>query len=143
MDIVTFLTSIISTLGSPAPAFHVGAKGWQNLIADSAVLPAIFLDEPILSDDSLKISKVIEEKYKLVLLFLNKTEPDFTPTQHGVICQAMRDLRADFIHKLEANSSVKEVSGLTTKNVMNLFDCNLSGVMITVNLILYDNSSVC
>lgn len=143
MSITTFLDGIIAKLGSPVPTFEIGVKSWQNVIADNAVFPIIFLDEPIKSEDTIKSNRIIEEKYKLILYFFDKSNLDLTALQQNVIAENMRTLRREFLLELSKDEKVKSISGLNTENQFNVLDCNLTGCRLFLDLILYPDENVC
>lgn len=144
MNIKTLISSIISGLGSPAPTFIYGTKSWQNLVADNSVLPVVFLDEPVKSNDTIKAGGYIEESYPLTFLFLDKTEMDYIPAQHDTVINSMRILRREFIIALENNENTQGLRNIITTDVMNIFDCNLSGVLLQLTYVPYNlTDSVC
>ena len=143
MSITTFLDGIIAKLGSPAPTFEIGVKSWQNVIADNAVLPIIFLDEPIKSEDVIKSNRIIEEKYKLILYFFDKSQLDLTALQQNVIAENMRTLRREFLLELSKDEKVKLISSLSTENVFNALDANVTGCRLFLDLTLYPDEKVC
>lgn len=128
------------------PFFYHGVKAWQNLVADDEVFdtaPAVYLDEPITSYDDIKQSGYIEESYPLKLLFIDKSEPDWKPAEHQVVIAKMRTLRREFLNKLQQEDSIRHVADSQTTDVMNLFDANVSGVLLEVIIFLYNTESSC
>ena len=128
------------------PFFYHGLKSWQNLVADDQVFdtaPAVYLEEPIISYDDIKQSGYIEESYPLKLLFIDKSEPDWTPTEHQVVIAKMRTLRREFLNKLQQQDTVRHVADSKTTDFMNLFDANVSGVLLEVTIYLYNTESSC
>jgi hypothetical protein len=148
MSIVTTIESIVGALpitagGSTYPTFVHGEKSWQNLQADEIQNVVVFLDEPITSNDVLTQGGYIEEEYPLSMLFVNKTELDFTPDQHRVIIDAMRELSKRFILRLQANSNVRSVKNSIRVDVTNIFDVNLSGVILKIVVVPYNSDGAC
>jgi len=128
------------------PHFYHGVKSYQDLEADDEsfdTAPAVYLDEPIISYDDIKQSGYIEESYPLKLLFIDKSEPDWTPVEHQVVIAKMRTLRREFLNKLQQQDSVRHVADSKTTDVINLFDANISGVMLEVTIYLYNTESSC
>lgn len=128
------------------PFFYHGLKSWQNLVADDQVFdtaPAVYLDEPIISYDDIKQSGYIEEGYPLKLLFIDKSEPDWTPAEHQVLIAKMRTLRRQFLNKLQQSDTIRHVADSQTTDVVNLFDANVSGVLLEVTIYLYNTESSC
>lgn len=139
---IDLIKSIVALI-TGTPSFYYGIKGWQNLEADDGVFPAIYLDEPIKSYDDIKQSGYIEESYPLKLLFIDKSELDWSPRQHQVIITAMRALRREFLNKLQQSDTIRHVADSQTTDVMNLFDVNVSGVLLEVTIFLYNTESSC
>jgi len=142
---ISLIKTIVESL-TGTPSFYHGVKSWQNLIVDEeafATAPTVYLDEPITSYDDIKQSGYIEESYPLKLLFINKSEPDWTPEQHQVVIAAMRVLRREFINKLQQEDSIRRVADSQTTDVMNLFDANVSGVLLEITIYLYNTESSC
>lgn len=128
------------------PFFYHGLKSWQNLVADDEsfdTAPAVYLDEPIMSYDDIKQSGYIEEGYPLKLLFIDKSEPDWTPAEHQVVIAKMRTLRRQFLNKLQQSDTIRHVADSQTTDVVNLFDTNVSGVFLEVTIYLYNTESSC
>lgn len=70
---IQILTDIIAAM-TGTPTFIYGTESWNNFKADStAVLPVVFLNEPLMSNDKLNQSGYLEEIYPIKLLFLNKS----------------------------------------------------------------------
>lgn len=128
------------------PSFYHGIKSWQNLVVDDETFtdaPAVYLDEPIISYDDIKQSGYIEEGYPLKLLFIDKSEPDWNPAQHQVVIAKMRILRREFLNKLQQSDTIRHIADSQTTDVMNLFDTNVSGVLLEVTIYLYNTESSC
>jgi hypothetical protein len=148
MSIVTTIQDIVEALplvvgGSIYPTFIHGEKSYQNLIADEIQNVMVFLDEPITSNDTLTKGGYIEESYPLSMLFVNKTELDFTPDEHRVIIDAMRDLSKRFILRLQANSNIRTVNSSTRIDITNIFNVNLSGVILRINVVPFNSDAAC
>lgn len=146
--IVALIKSIVEALpltDSPEayPTFVHGEKEFQNFIADEIEGTLVFLDAPITSNDRPTKGGYIEESYPISMLFLAKSELDYTPEQHQVIIQQMRALRRRFINRLQANANVREVNGISTIDVVNIFDVNLSGVIYRLNVIPFNTDTAC
>jgi hypothetical protein len=103
----------------------------------------VFLDEPITSNDQLTQGGYIEEEYPLSMLFVNKTELDYTPEQHRVIIDAMRVLSKRFILRLQANANIRFVKTSIRIDVTNIFDVNLSGVILKIVVVPKNTDGAC
>jgi hypothetical protein len=148
MSIVAIIEDIVNALpieanGSTYPTFIHGEKSWQNLAADEVENVIVFLDEPITSNDLLTQGGYIEEEFPLSMLFVNKTEMEYTPAQHRVIIDSMRELSKRFLLRLQANSGVRFVKTSIRIDVVNIFDVNLSGVILKVVVVPFNQDGAC
>jgi hypothetical protein len=150
--IVDLIKSIVQSLpvtDSPIsyPNFIHGEKDYQNLLAEGVNFDlqdvTVFLDQPISSNDDIKKSGYIEETYPLSMAFLKRSELDFTPDQHQVLIDQMRVLRKRFLNRLTSNSNVKSVSSVQTTDAINVFDVNLSGIVMKLTVVTFNNDSSC
>ncbi len=148
MSIVTTIETIVNALplvaeGNTYATFLHGEKSFQNLKADEIQNTIVFLDEPITSEDQLKKSGYIEEEYPLSMFFANKSELEFTPAQHRVIIDAMRVLSKRFLLRLQANSNIRDVKKVTRVDIVNVFDVNLSGVILRCTVVPFNSDGAC
>jgi hypothetical protein len=150
--IVSLIRGIIEELpveedGSVYPIFLHGEKEIQNAISDEIDLEAkeaaVYLDEPIRSNDNITKGGYIEETYPIEMLFVKKSQLDWTPEQHQVVILEMRDLRRRFLNRLASNSNVRSVSGVTTIDIKNIFNVNLSGVILRLTVVPFNSNSAC
>jgi hypothetical protein len=140
---IQILTDIIAAM-TGSPTFIYGTEGWNNFKADSAaVFPVIFLNEPLMSNDKLAKSGYMEEVYPLKMMFLDKAQIDWTPAQHHTIIDAMRLLRREFINRLQDDDNIREIDNIQTTDVFNVLDMNLSGVLLEIEISLYNSLSNC
>jgi len=147
-SIITIIESVVDDL-TPKPEFIYGFKSWANLKADDKKFPIVILVEPITSDDTFHQGGLVDSSYPLFMLFLDKTELDWTPEEHRVVVDAMRDLRRQFILKLRmlknANGEhvFKSVAEVRTTDTFNELDANASGVGINFTATPLNSDSVC
>jgi len=150
-SIVTIVEEIVSVLtvagSSPAvaPSFEHGDRYFQNLVSDEIIGEVVFLDENLSSDDTLTKGGYLEESYPVVLLFLQKSELDWTPDQHQVAIQRQREQRRKFLNRLQnrVNVDVRRIESIRTDNVTNLFDVNLTGVMLSLRIVPLNDYGAC
>ena len=147
-SIITIIESVVADL-TPKPEFLYGFKSWANLKADEKKFPIVILVEPITSDDTFHQGGLVDSSYPIFMLFLDKTELDWTPEEHRVVVDAMRDLRRQFILKLRmlknANGEhvFKSVAEVRTTDTFNELDANASGVGINFTATPLNSDSVC
>lgn len=154
MSIVTVIESIVlNDLGVVGDnAFIHGLKGWQNIESDEADFPnknVVYLDEPITSEDTFHQGGMVESRYRLSMLFLEKSQLDYSPDQQQLIIDRMRALRREFILHLKAKKDssgthiFREISDVVTTDVHNVFDVTATGVMVTFRALPLNGDSVC
>lgn len=147
-SIITLIESVVSEL-KPEPEFIYGFKSWANLKADEKPFPVVILVEPIVSDDTFHQGGLVDSSYPLFMLFLDKTEIDYTPEQHRVAVDAMRDLRRQFILRLKSIENAngenlfKEISNVRTTDTFNELDANASGVGLNFTATPLNSDSIC
>ena len=125
------------------PFYHGNAQ-FQNLIADEQTYPAIYLDQPITNTYKLGQSGYMAASYPIKLIFLFKSELDWTTTQHDVNCiQPAETKIRDFVNRLEANGSIDLIEGLSAYEFINLFDANVSGKGLEVTIQLNNEYVAC
>jgi hypothetical protein len=124
--------------------FKHGEKDFQNYVADELQGVIIFLDEPITSNDQVKKSGYIEEEYPISMIFGDKTELDWTPEQHQETIIRMRALAKRFINRLVGSPLIRNVRpSITRVDFVNLFDVNISGVILRITVVPLNEDSAC
>ena len=145
MSIKNFVSTIVSQIqvdNTPFTFAH-GESDWQNMMADEQNYPVVYLDEPISNDFLLLNSGAIQEFYPIKLLLLYKTELDFTPGEHDQVIQKARLAARKFISLCANAEEVKEVKNPKGIEIINLFDANTSGIVLTLDLHFYNFEAVC
>ena len=145
MSVKNFVESIVSqiTVSGDTFAFAHGEKDFQNLFSDEAVYPIVYLDEPIQNDFQIVSSGAIQEYYPIQLMILYKTELDFTPDQHDVLIQKARLCARKFLTLAGMSQQVRELDSIKGIEVINVFDANTSGIVLSCRLSFYDSTSIC
>ena len=134
-SIITIIEAVVADL-TPKPEFIYGFKSWANLKADEKTFPIVILVEPITSNDEFRQGGLVDSSYPIFMLFLDKTELAYTPEEHRIAVDSMRDLRRQFILKLKiAKNSYNEhifksITDVKTTDTFNELDANASGVGI-------------
>lgn len=147
-SIVTVIESVVLDL-TPKPIFIHGFKSWANLKADEKKFPCVILVEPITSDDNFRQGGLVDSTYPLFMLFLDRSQLDWTPEQHRAVIDSMRDLRRQFILKLKITKNAnlehifKAIDNVKTTDTFNELDANASGVFITFTATPLNSDSVC
>lgn len=125
-----------------APKYVHGWGGWQNLEVDEVTNDIVILDEPVQSVDK-SVGNILRESYLPTLFFFTKSELEFTPDQHLPLINAMRTQRKRFIKLLESDTRIMGVSDIKTTDLVNVMDSNLTGVQLSLTVIIKDNVSSC
>lgn len=125
-------------------SFLHSEKDWQNLNADEEILPAVYLDMPIKYRTKTSLTGYKEKTYILMLLFLYKSELDDSPEQQEQTFVKAENSQQQFEMLLDDDSDniVNYVAG-ECMQVLNLFDCNMSGVLMPLEITLRNTDSVC
>ncbi len=142
-EIATIVSTMIIEGGTVAPTFIHGEPGWINLEADEILNDIIVLDEPIVSDDTYNKGGLLEESYRLKLFFWTKSPFDATPAQHKPLIAAMRNSRRKFLNKLSQSPAIRSFNSIRTIDVKNALNVNLSGVMLSVTVIPFNETTRC
>lgn len=125
-------------------SFLHSEKDWQNLNADEEILPAVYLDMPIKYRTKTSLTGYKEKTYILMILFLYKSELDDSPEQQEQTFVKAENSQQQFEMLLDDDSDnvVSYVAG-ECMQVLNLFDCNMSGVLMPLEITLRNTDSVC
>ena len=125
-------------------SFLHSEKDWQNLNADEEILPAVYLDMPIKYRTITSLTGYKEKTYILMILFLYKSELDDSPDMQEQTFLKAENSQQQFEMLLDddSNNVVSYVAG-ECMQVLNLFDCNMSGVLMPLEITLRNTDSVC
>jgi hypothetical protein len=139
--IISIVNEIVTDMSLP---FYHGSAQFQNLIADEQTLPAIYLDQPITANYNLSQSGYTSATYPINVLFLFKSELDWTPEQHDTNCIQLAEAKIrEFINRCEANPAFDLITNISSTEFINLFDCNVSGKTLSLTLQVNNQYSVC
>lgn len=141
------IVEILKSCSNPimgAGLFYSGPKWLQNVQADKVSLPCVFMDQPI-DFKFIRDSKFaqIKEQYQPIILFCDKSEPEFTQDQHNEIIETRRLIAYQFITNLIAHPEVFEVYEVSLNDVFNFLDQNLTGVVLQFQVKLKPEEAIC
>lgn len=127
-----------------AGLLYSGPKWLQNVQADKVTLPCVFMDQPI-DFKFIRDSKFaqIKEQYQPIILFCDKSQPEFTQEQHNEIIETRRLIAYQFITNLIAHPEVFEVYEVSLNDVFNFLDQNLTGVVLQFQVKLKPEEAIC
>ena len=141
------IVEILKSCSNPimgAGLFYSGPKWLQNVQADKVVLPCVFMDQPI-DFKFIRDSKYaqIKEQYSPIILFCDKSQPEFTQDQHNEIIETRRLIAYQFITNLIAHPEVFEVLEVSLNDVFNFLDQNLTGIVLQFQVKLKAEEAIC
>jgi len=124
--------------------FYYGRKSFQNQAVDELTLPCAFLDDPITTEDAILNTGSLQPVTRITLFFGDKSELDMDAEQHEAIILPMRSAAREFVIRCEKDvTNIRQVKDVKRTDVINLFDQNLSGCLLELTLVLYDNDPIC
>lgn len=118
-----------------------GDEGWNNLLADRLTTRGVYLIDPI----SFSISNLtqMQERYPVKILFLQKTQLDYSPAQQAAATDLARiDCRA-FIAYVRDAEEFQNITNINSVETWNLFDANVSGWLLTCDIDPVPTESPC
>jgi hypothetical protein len=117
---------------------------FQNLMADEQLLPCVYLDMPMKYTPKIMNTGAFQRTYICVALFLFKSELDDNDTQQEATFIKAENAQREFQIALENDvDNVRELKVETCVQVLNLFDTNMSGVMMPFSLRMINSDGVC
>lgn len=141
------IVEILKSCSNPimgAGLFYSGPKWLQNVQADNVSLPCVFMDQPI-DFKFIRDSKYaqIKEQYSPIILFCDKSQPEYTQEQHNEIIENKRYVANQFVTNLISHPEVFEVGEVALNDVFNFLDQNLTGVVLQFQVKLKQEDGIC
>lgn len=146
--IQTIISDIVSTLEiegsspSASPSFIQGWESRTNLDTDEITKEVVLLIWPVVSNDKI-VGISLQENYSILMLFLQKSEADFTPDQHLPLVNRQRIQRNKFINKLVKDQRIESVTNIKTTDDYNIRDVNLTGCALSFNVVPIPSKLLC
>jgi hypothetical protein len=117
---------------------------FQNLMADEQLLPCVYLDMPMKYTPKIMSTGAFQRTYICVALFLFKSELDDNDTQQEETFVKAENSQREFQLLLENDvDNVRDLTVETCVQVQNLFDTNMSGIMMPFSLRMINAAGVC
>ena len=117
---------------------------FQNLMADEQLLPAVYLDMPMKYTPKIMSTGAFQRTYICVALFLFKSELDDNDIQQEETFVKAENAQREFQIALENDvDNVRDLAVETCVQVQNLFDTNMSGIMMPFSLRMINTDGVC
>lgn len=134
----------LMTSNSETYTFLHSETQFQNLMSDEQLLPAVYLDMPMKYTPKIMSTGAFQRTYICVALFLFKSELDDNDTQQEEIFVKAENAQREFQISLENDvDNVRDLAVETCVQVQNLFDTNMSGIMMPFSLRMINNDGVC
>ena len=117
---------------------------FQNLMSDEQLLPCVYLDMPMKYTPKIMSTGAFQRTYICVALFLFKSELDDNDTQQEETFVKAENSQREFQILLENDvDNVRDLTVETCVQVQNLFDTNMSGIMMPFSLRMINTAGVC
>jgi len=130
--------------------FYHNFKSLENIQADSHVFPCVYLDEPFRINYIKKQSGALFHKYTFTLVFMDESNLEETADDYYAIALKFEDPIRQFISKLKKFSDENgydfnvliegEPIGYP---FINMFDVNVSGMIVDFVLTVEYNKPIC
>lgn len=148
--IISIIQNVVSQMkynDVSLPPLVVGSKSFQNAVSDNKNFKNGFITlvTPIASTGRNEKSGYKPRKFPLELMFLFKSQLDWTPLQHDQICIIpARNLVDQFIERLTQSTDIDEVDqNFSELEVINVFDVNASGIILKLTVKPHNRKSIC
>lgn len=138
-DVVALMDS-----NSKTYTFLHAESDFQNLIGDEQILPCVYLDMPMKYKPVVTTTGAYQRNYICTALFLFKSELDDSASQKEAVYLLAENAQREFQLILDNKSDyVKNLVVGECVQVQNLFDTNVSGIMMPFSLQMINEDSVC
>jgi len=134
----------LMTSNSETYTFLHSETQFQNLMSDEQLLPCVYLDMPMKYTPKIMSTGAFQKTYICVALFLFKSELDDNDTQQEETFVKAEASQREFQLLLENDvDNVRDLAVETCVQVQNLFDTNMSGIMMPFSLRMINTAGVC
>ena len=146
MTIRQLIADIVAVMDSNSKTYTFlhAESDFQNLISDEQILPCVFLDMPMKFKPVVTSTGAFQRTYICTALFLFKSQLDDSASQKESVYLLAENAQREF--QLLLDNKTDYVKGLVVgecMQVQNLFDTNMSGIMMPFSLQLINEDSVC
>jgi hypothetical protein len=151
MNIIDHIEAAVNQLSisqTNSVGFSIGEREFNNL--NQALEDfQIWIDAPLRSNDAMQSGGALIPAYQIRMLFLKKAQFGNTYEQHYDITSEMRNIRREFILRLNKYKDIhgrrvfQNFTSFNSNDVINLFDANLSGILLEFDLVPLDEGSIC
>ncbi len=116
--------------------FYHGPKDYQNVQDQKTdvVFPVCYLSMPVRAKGTKTKQGFSEPEFNLEILFADKTQFEWDTDQIMDVIRPMDDISHKFVNQLLHHEGIKDVLAYDTLEVINIFDVNLSGIIMNVTV---------
>ena len=146
MTIKQLISSHVALMSSNSETYTFlhSETQFQNLMSDEQLLPCVYLDMPMKYTPKIMSTGAFQRTYICVALFLFKSELDDNDTQQEETFVKAENSQREFQILLENDvDNVRDLTVETCVQVQNLFDTNMSGIMMPFSLRMINAAGVC
>src|SRR4051812_29945841 len=121
--IVAIIEKLVLALSNNA-RFYYGEQWENNVIADDAKLPIVFLDAPVRGKDRVLPQGNVETTYDVVLFFFEKSNlDDLQPDRKANLAKAY-NAKKEFLIRAQNEPEINEILAGETTELYNVFNRN-------------------
>lgn len=140
---IDIVSENVALLSIPAPGFAT-SETWEQNLNDSATLPLVFLERPLIEKGHLLPQGNPEGTFPLSIYFIgNRSDLEAKQSDIEATLSAMRALKRKFLILLHRDTRVKEVRDYNTVEVANFLDLNAPAIWLKVDILIDDGFPVC
>ena len=133
IDIIEEIAATVQDEDGNLPNFYYGPRSFQNMQEGDTFEWLLYLDAPLNAPAVATQTGFIEEEYRLVFLLLYKSALDWSYAEHQTLIDKARYNYKRLVAKLKAHDRIPSVNkNIDTTDMINLFDVNLTGVMVEI-----------
>lgn len=148
MDAVSIIAQIIAGMESEdtpmiAPSFFYGDDAEQNFAADNDTFPAAYLNFPFETIFDIKQSGYVVEECVIDLFFCDKVKMDASPAEQLIVIREMMHFVKTFLSRVQDNSNIRSFRDPVGTGVQNLFDVNVTGVLLSMVIEFVNDDPIC
>ena len=145
IDLTTTVRSAVAALPvSPAATFIHGSEGLHNLLGDSVEsFPVVFLNSPRSGSYKNQQSGAVIKVVKVAYFVANKTKLDENPDTVRTVLNEMHGYAISIFKAIIAVASFHNVDDAIYTEAEGVFDSNLTGVYVEMDVELTDIDAGC
>ncbi len=137
-DLVALMVSNDATY-----SFQFAERDFMNITADDEPLPCVYLEMPISYKTKVSTTGFREKTYIGVALILFKSELGSSPEEDNEVFEKAENAERELELLLDASEDIKSFTIGDVTQVLHLFDCDVSGVLMPFTVTPYVFESNC